>query len=157
MHAQHIVCMKQLQPAAAHRECLRRVSWLQNRRPWEGCVAGAHGLRGPRGHPDSSSTNRRVTEHAEPNPAAECARAAGIEVAAGSEECGERKEAGQGGALSGGARRDGGGTDEAKEGGIWGGLGGSRSIGFPFPSGDLVRITSAHPVPTWKESTVSYD
>ena len=92
--------------AAAHRECLRRVSWLQNRRPWEGCVARAHGLRGPRGHADSSNTNRRVTEHAEPNPAAECARAAGAAVVAcGSEECGEKKEAGQEGALSGGARR----------------------------------------------------
>jgi len=88
------------------RECLRRVSWLQNRRPWEGCVARAHGLRGPRGHADSSNTNRRVTEHAEPNPAAECARAAGAAVVAcGSEECGEKKEAGQEGALSGGARR----------------------------------------------------
>jgi hypothetical protein len=50
--------------ATAHRECLRRASWLQNRRPWEGCVARAHGHLGPRtgGHPDSRCRSCRMRQ-----------------------------------------------------------------------------------------------
>jgi hypothetical protein len=103
--------------ATAHRECLRRASWLQNRRPWEGCVARAHGHLGPRtgGHPDSSSTNRRVTEQSHGGARADsrCRSCRMRQWRMRGEEEGRSGEGLKRGELDGGS------TDEARRGWIY--------------------------------------